>query len=135
MNIDEAVTYLYKMFKGWSKRKFTADDVTWCEVKDALENVFTEKDKTIKELEDLLLKYEELISHIHGSCLCERSTNGFDYHETHPKLGRAEGRWKTPCDSIEASIGFKWKYADPEKPGDSWKELGFKFLPKRPGFY
>ena len=31
--IDEAVTRTYRHFKEWSKRGFTADDVTWCEVR------------------------------------------------------------------------------------------------------
>ena len=31
--LDEVVTHLYRRFKEWSKRGFTADDVTWCEVR------------------------------------------------------------------------------------------------------
>ncbi len=31
--IDEAVSRIYRRFKDWSKRGFTADDVTWCEVR------------------------------------------------------------------------------------------------------
>jgi hypothetical protein len=31
--VDEIVTALYRRFKGWSKRGFGPDDVTWCEVK------------------------------------------------------------------------------------------------------
>lgn len=31
--VDAIVTGLYHRFKGWSKRGFGADDVTWCEVK------------------------------------------------------------------------------------------------------
>ena len=31
--IDDIVTELYFRFKDWSKRGFSADDVTWCEVK------------------------------------------------------------------------------------------------------
>lgn len=30
---DEIVSGLYRKFKEWSLRNFTADDVTWCEVK------------------------------------------------------------------------------------------------------
>lgn len=30
---DEVVTQLYRRFKDWSQRGFTAEDVTWCEVK------------------------------------------------------------------------------------------------------
>lgn len=30
---DEIVTELYRRFKDWSKRGFTSDDVSWCEVK------------------------------------------------------------------------------------------------------
>lgn len=33
---DEVVTGLYRLFKGWSKRGFGPDDVTWCEVKAAV---------------------------------------------------------------------------------------------------
>ena len=31
--VDAIVTRLYKRFKEWSRRGFSADDVTWCEVK------------------------------------------------------------------------------------------------------
>jgi hypothetical protein len=31
--IDRVVTGLYRRFKDWSKHGFTADDVTWCEVR------------------------------------------------------------------------------------------------------
>jgi hypothetical protein len=31
--IDAIMTRLYRRFKEWSNRKFSADDVTWCEVK------------------------------------------------------------------------------------------------------
>jgi uncharacterized protein YfaQ (DUF2300 family) len=31
--IDAAVSRCYRRFKDWSKRKFNADDVTWCEVR------------------------------------------------------------------------------------------------------
>ena len=31
--VDAIVTALYRRFKEWSKRGFSADDVTWCEVK------------------------------------------------------------------------------------------------------
>ncbi|WP_314435826.1 hypothetical protein [Massilia timonae] len=31
--VDAIVTGLYRRFKDWSKRGFSADDVTWCEVK------------------------------------------------------------------------------------------------------
>lgn len=34
--IDPIVTKLYQKFKEWSKRGFTADDVTWCEVRAAV---------------------------------------------------------------------------------------------------
>jgi len=33
VEIDEIMSRIYRRFKDWSKRKFTADDVTWCEVK------------------------------------------------------------------------------------------------------
>jgi len=32
-NGDEIITSLYRRFKDWSKRGFSADDVTWCEVR------------------------------------------------------------------------------------------------------
>lgn len=32
-NIDSFVTAIYRRFKDWNKRGFSADDVTWCEVK------------------------------------------------------------------------------------------------------
>lgn len=38
---DEIITRLYRRFKDWSNREFTADDVTWCEVKaDVLELIY-----------------------------------------------------------------------------------------------
>jgi hypothetical protein len=31
--VDPIVTRLYRKFKEWNQREFTADDVTWCEVR------------------------------------------------------------------------------------------------------
>lgn len=31
--IDKIMSRIYRRFKEWSKRGFTADDVTWCEVR------------------------------------------------------------------------------------------------------
>ena len=31
--VDDIVSAIYRRFKEWNKRGFTADDVTWCEVK------------------------------------------------------------------------------------------------------
>jgi hypothetical protein len=33
VRIDAAVTRCYRRFKEWSNRNFSADDVTWCEVR------------------------------------------------------------------------------------------------------
>lgn len=88
-----------------------------------------------EEMIKYITKLENLVSSISESCLCERNTYGFDYHENHPRLGKTSGRWKTPRSLIDDSIGFKWKYKDKEKPGDSWKEYNFKFLEKKDGFY
>jgi len=32
-HIDEIMSRIYRRFKDWSQRKFSADDVTWCEVR------------------------------------------------------------------------------------------------------
>lgn len=39
LSVDDHVTFLYRMFKGWSEWKFSANDVTWCEVKGAIEKI------------------------------------------------------------------------------------------------
>lgn len=36
---DEFTTALYRRFKEWSKRGFSADDVTWCEVRAEVEKL------------------------------------------------------------------------------------------------
>jgi len=38
---DSIVTQLYVRFKEWSKRGFSADDVTWCEVKNEINQLIT----------------------------------------------------------------------------------------------
>ena len=94
--------------------------------------------RTLSECEDLILKYEKLINNINDACLCNRfQTKGFDYGEDHPRLGNEIGsRFNTPRDMIEGTIGFKWKYKDKKKPGNSWKELQFVSLEnKKEGFY
>jgi predicted metal-dependent hydrolase len=53
----------------------------------------------VKELETLCEKYELLLREIHKACLCERSIPGFDYHETHRRLGDPGGRWLTQRDA------------------------------------
>ncbi len=40
-SIDEAVTRLYRCFKGWSKQGFGPDDVTWCVVRAEVQAMLT----------------------------------------------------------------------------------------------
>jgi len=88
----------------------------------------SEKNKFQKEIERLKEENEKLrkcVDFTYKYCLCERSTYGFDYHETHPmvKKGEFAGRLKTPRTFIEDVIGFEWRYKDKEKPGASRKVL------------
>lgn len=39
--LDRATTNIYRIFKGWEGRKFTADDVTWCEVRAEIEKAMS----------------------------------------------------------------------------------------------
>ena len=83
---------------------------------------------SIKELKEILEKYEYLIEYVYGTCLCERfKTKGFDYHEKHPNRDDNNGgsRPSTPRDMIETMIGFKWS-----EGGKYPKQLTFKKLNK-----
>ncbi len=68
----------------------------------------------VKELNNLSQENKRLksvIRYTHEICLCERfTTNGFDYHEKHPRKERGNGgsRPSTPRDYIENVCGFKW---------------------------
>lgn len=81
-----------------------------------------------------ILKLESLVMDMAKSCLCERQTEGFNYHETHKKLGKGSGRWKTPNDLLDSRIGFEWRYEKPEGCSNSWKFYKFKFLEQNEGF-
>jgi hypothetical protein len=37
--LDQATTAIYRQFKEWNRRKFSADDVTWCEVRSEIEKI------------------------------------------------------------------------------------------------
>lgn len=58
-----------------------------------------ESEARVKELLD---KVNGGLVKITEACLCERfKTKGFDYHETHKRLGKAgDGRWLTPRDLV-----------------------------------
>jgi hypothetical protein len=91
--------------------------------------------KMTQEKDDYILKLETLILNMSRHCICERNTYGFDYHETHPKLGRLPAsRFMTPNDLLDNSIGFKWQYATESGCGESWKAYNFKILEQRKGF-
>lgn len=60
--VDDAVTYLYRMFKHWSRRSFTADDVTWCEVKGAVEQIFIKENEKLKVAVEALMTETQVSS-------------------------------------------------------------------------
>jgi hypothetical protein len=51
-------------------------------------------------------RYRAALEHCSEHCLCERNTYGFDYGETHPKLGKPKqgSRWLTPSDIARAAL-------------------------------
>jgi len=53
---DEIVTQMYRRFKDWSKRGFSADEVTWCEVKAEINQLIslytTQQQRTLVGLMD-----------------------------------------------------------------------------------
>ena len=103
--------------------------------KERLENDFKLMSTSAQVQEEYILKLETLIFNMSKACLCTRSTRGFDYHETHPKLGLLAGsRFMTPNDLLDNSIGFKWQYATESGCGESWKSYNFKKLEQRKGF-
>lgn len=64
--VDPIVSKLYKKFKDWSQRGFTADDVTWCEVRGYVAELLNTHppaptqapvDNEIPELDSLCAKY------------------------------------------------------------------------------
>ena len=83
----------------------------------------------VEELQERIKKLEGVISYAHKACLCERFiTEGFDYHETHPRFGeQTSSRKMTPKDYIEKVVGFDWEYEKSEGPSRSWKILRFWF--------
>jgi hypothetical protein len=68
-------------------------------IRQKLKAEITRLGEAAEELRDAL---QEIDRH----CLCRRNTNGFDYGETHRKLGapRAGSRWLTPGDMVELSL-------------------------------
>lgn len=82
----------------------------------------------VLEAREKINKYEKVIQYCYDACLCERFiTKGFNYHETHPKLGNKGGtRSKTPTVYIEDVIGFDWEYENPKGVCKSWKALRLK---------
>jgi len=77
----------------------------------------------LEEAHSLINKYEEIIEYTSNACLCDRNTPGFDYNQKHPNLGKTTGRFKTPKDFIEDSVGFEWRYEKPVGVCKSWKKL------------
>lgn len=50
--VNAIVTGLYRLFKGWSKRGFGPDDVTWCEVKAEIQKLVALDQVGIEALTD-----------------------------------------------------------------------------------
>lgn len=52
----------------------------------------------IEERNEKLRVAEKALDTIRKCCLCDRDTKGFDYHEEHPRLGKAKSgsRWLAP---------------------------------------
>jgi hypothetical protein len=92
--------------------------------KEELDNKYTE----IIERENLSYVYDTLIDDLYTAteeieklkravnytyriCMCERfTTNGFDYHEQHPRKDKNNGgtRPATPRDYLQNMFGFEW---------------------------
>jgi hypothetical protein len=61
--IDEIMTRIYRRFKDWSERKFTADDVTWCEVKaDVLKIIEARTKPELALLQALVKQYRIVVA-------------------------------------------------------------------------
>lgn len=60
---------------------------------------------------------DKLLEQLRNTCICDRNTYGFDYGETHPKLGKPGPgkRWLTPTDIIDETR----KVARPAASGES----------------
>lgn len=67
-----------------------------------IESLENEKTNLLTEIQMLRGVLDEIKDH----CVCERDTYGFDYHETHKKLGKPKSgaRWLTPIDIIELRL-------------------------------
>jgi len=106
---------------------------------DLLRELFDHMNDRLKDKDFKIRRLEDLVNNCYEMCLCERAvTKGFDYGESHKREGspQAGARFNTPRDIIEVVVGFKWKYKDKTKPGNSWKELQFEHnINKKPGFY
>lgn len=52
-------------------------------------------------------RLRETIKQMRDACVCTRGTNGFDYSENHPKMGKPKpgARWLTPND-LAVVAGF-----------------------------
>lgn len=60
----------------------------------------------IEELEKKLAVAVHALEHTSDFCLCDRNTNGFDYSELHPHMGKPKpgARWLTPCVVAEEAL-------------------------------
>ncbi len=77
---DEIVTQMYRRFKDWSKRGFSADEVTWCEVKAEINQLITLHAEThpaapVKQTPLAYLRYHPTGS-VTGKPLHQLSFNG-----------------------------------------------------------
>ncbi|QYG01829.1 hypothetical protein [Massilia sp. NP310] len=78
--VDAIVTGLYRRFKDWSKRGFSADDVTWCEVKaDVIALIAAQSQGAQTAYEELLQAARDLRGElVVANALIERRTRERD---------------------------------------------------------
>lgn len=88
---DKIVTSLYRRFKEWSARGFTADDVTWCEVKSEIQDLIK------AELAALRQENERLAKEYQDSE--ERSREWM--HKYHERVTESQSLHSEFCDFIE----------------------------------
>lgn len=63
--VDPIVTKLYRRFKEWSQRGFTADDVTWCEVRKEVADMLNATAHPGASVPDGYVLVEKVITPVH----------------------------------------------------------------------
>jgi hypothetical protein len=122
---DEIVTQMYRRFKDWSKRGFSADEVTWCEVKAEINQLITlhaetRSTQTVKQPPLAYLRYHPTGS-VTGKPLHELSFNGepdaFDGWEITSLYTKPQPSQKQEQDEPVA----QWQKRHPTETENKWK--------------